>query len=298
MFRIFLTVVFVVFISAASAAENILPVDTVSSASAWSVSDYAKTRLISAQSTVGADDKEVLLGFEVWLKPGWKTYWRSPGEAGAPPRWRWLTAGNVLDAVVQWPFPERHSLFGLDTMVYARKVIFPIRLKLVRPGMPVKLDLQVDYFVCEQICVPLNGTYSLDIPAAKTSRPSIESGLIEAFLERVPEIVNDPYGTTSDGLSVTSVILSDSEKNMSLLIGVRSGHQLDQKNIFVEGPAELGFGTPVRIDDGYDQRFEFRIPVFGNIQKVRHLLAMHQVVITLSDDEGNAGEFHRDVLIN
>ena len=85
---------------------------------------------------------------------------------------------------------------------------------------------------------------------------------------------------------------------MSLLIGVRSGHELDQKNIFIEGPAELGFGTPVRIDDGYGQRFEFKVPVFGNLETVRHLLAMHQVVITLSDDEGNAGEFHRDVVIN
>ncbi len=52
---------------------------------------YGEVRLVSAVSAMG--DLEALpLGLEFRLAPGWKIYWRTPGEAGLPPtldlQWR------------------------------------------------------------------------------------------------------------------------------------------------------------------------------------------------------------------
>ncbi|MEG4641374.1 protein-disulfide reductase DsbD domain-containing protein, partial [Paracoccus sp. APAP_BH8] len=31
------------------------------------------------------------------LEPGWKTYWRSPGDAGVPPRFDWAASRNLAE---------------------------------------------------------------------------------------------------------------------------------------------------------------------------------------------------------
>ena len=42
---------------------------------------YGEVRLVSAVSAMG-DLEELPLGLEFRLAPGWKIYWRTPGEAG------------------------------------------------------------------------------------------------------------------------------------------------------------------------------------------------------------------------
>ena len=53
------------------------------SASAWESTAQAKLRLVSAV-TGSAALQSVPLGLQFILSPGWKTYWRSPGDAGFP----------------------------------------------------------------------------------------------------------------------------------------------------------------------------------------------------------------------
>ena len=46
-----------------------------------------------------------LAGLVVDLAPGWKTYWRKPGEAGIPPTLDWSGAENLAGGEVLWPAP-------------------------------------------------------------------------------------------------------------------------------------------------------------------------------------------------
>ena len=51
---------------------------------AWDGTQRAAVRLIAgARSDDGAT---VRAGIEIRLAPGWKTYWRYPGDSGIPPR--------------------------------------------------------------------------------------------------------------------------------------------------------------------------------------------------------------------
>ena len=56
--------------------------------SAWAVKDQVSVRLMSAVDRVG-DKKFIPMGLHFKMKPGWKIYWRSPGDAGLPPRISW-----------------------------------------------------------------------------------------------------------------------------------------------------------------------------------------------------------------
>ena len=49
-------------------------------ASDWSIHEFARARLVSAVAAAG-ELGEIRLGLQFRLNPGWKTYWRSPGDA-------------------------------------------------------------------------------------------------------------------------------------------------------------------------------------------------------------------------
>src|SRR5690349_20532009 len=124
-----------------------------SGASAWGKHEFAQARLVSATAAVGALP-ELRLGLEFKLNPGWKTYWRSPGEAGLPAQVDWSESENLAEATVAWPVPKRQVLLGIETMGYEGDLVLPVVARPAKPGEPVKLRATVDYLVCEKICVP------------------------------------------------------------------------------------------------------------------------------------------------
>ena len=78
----------------------------------WSRNDHVEMRLISAVEAVG--DRETLpLGLQFRMKPGWKLYWRTPGDAGFPPRPVWQGSENIADVVVQVARAEALSPYSV-----------------------------------------------------------------------------------------------------------------------------------------------------------------------------------------
>ena len=54
-------------------------------ASAWDKQPHAQARLIAGSVIKTADATFLRAGVEIRLDPGWKTYWRDPGDSGVPP---------------------------------------------------------------------------------------------------------------------------------------------------------------------------------------------------------------------
>ena len=52
---------------------------------------------------------------ELQLAPGWKTYWRSPGDAGIPPTFDWSGSDNVRSVRIHWPAPLVFDANGMQT---------------------------------------------------------------------------------------------------------------------------------------------------------------------------------------
>ncbi len=107
-------------------------------ASPWAKHEFARARLIAATAAVGTLP-ELRLGLEFQLNPGWKTYWRSPGEAGLPVQVDWSESENLADAAIAWPTPKRQVLLGIETMGYEGDLVLPVVAKPKVPGEPVKL---------------------------------------------------------------------------------------------------------------------------------------------------------------
>ena len=76
------------------------------------------------------------------LAPGWKTYWRHPGDAGIPPVFDWRGSGNLAGLDLSWPHPTVFDIDGVRTIGYKAEVWLPIALEPRDPSRPVSLKGQ------------------------------------------------------------------------------------------------------------------------------------------------------------
>ena len=103
------------------------PVAAGAASSDWVETEQTAVRLISASETTGGGP--VLLGLQFRMQPGWKVYWRSPGDAGFPPEPDWTGSRNLRSALLSWPVPLRFSVLGLETLGYKDEVVLPVTVE-------------------------------------------------------------------------------------------------------------------------------------------------------------------------
>lgn len=119
-----------------------------------------------------------LAGLRLTLEPGWKTYWRAPGDAGIPPDFDWSASGNLGGVEIAWPVPEVFDQNGMRTIVYSDEVVLPLRVDPTRSGEAVALSAEISLGVCEDICIPAEITVEGTLPATGgTPDPAIAAAL-------------------------------------------------------------------------------------------------------------------------
>ncbi|MBJ5866417.1 thioredoxin family protein [Salmonella enterica subsp. enterica serovar Derby] len=105
----------------------------------------------------------------VEIKPGWKTYWRSPGEGGVAPKISWPE--DVKDSW-SWPVPSRFDISGMTTQGYHDKVTIPITLDGAKGDT---LDGTLTLSTCSNVCLLTDYPLHLDF-----TQP-VEEGFRSAF---------------------------------------------------------------------------------------------------------------------
>jgi suppressor for copper-sensitivity B len=217
--------------------------------SAWAAgSDWAKTeqgevRLIAATRAVG-DESTLRLGLHFRMKKDWKIYWRSPGDAGYPPKPDWQGSTNLAKTEIQWPIPIRFSVTGLETIGYEGEVVLPILAQLEKPGLPLAIKLNLDFLACEKICIPINLDLALNLPSGK-AESTPEAHLIERFIARVPS------PRTAHGLALLSSQIIGQGKAAFLRVEAQAEPPFQKPDIFVEGPETASFDAPkIKLSEG------------------------------------------------
>lgn len=105
-------------------------------------------------------DGNHVAGVDIKLAPGWKTYWRSPGDAGIPPQIDFSGSKNLKSASIEFPVPVPFDINGMRSIGYKQDVILPLVLTPLDPQKPIELEAEVVLGVCNQICVPVDVRFS------------------------------------------------------------------------------------------------------------------------------------------
>jgi DsbC/DsbD-like thiol-disulfide interchange protein len=216
-------------------------------ASPWQRDGHSALRLLA-----GSRSGTVLLGgVALQLQPGWKTYWRSPGDSGVPPRFDFSKSDNVEAVTVLWPAPTKFDDgSGGHSLGYHDQIVLPLRIVTKNADKPVTLRADVSYAVCEKICIPVDAKAEL----AFTSVASTEDSALFAALDTVPKPANigDPNPLTirdvkREGQSVTVDVAAPEARDVSL---------------FVEGPTP-DWALPIPAPDPHSppgvKRFSFAL---------------------------------------
>jgi DsbC/DsbD-like thiol-disulfide interchange protein len=164
--------------------------------------------VLSAQLLPGwqATDGTHIAGLNLQLAPKWKTYWRSPGQAGIPPLFNWSGSVNVKSVRVLWPSPQVFHTNGMQTIGYHDGVVLPLVVVAIDPAKPVSLRAGVDLGVCNEICMPASVDLSADLGMGLQP-----DAAIKAALRKLPESgksvgISCAVEPLADGLKLTAVI--------------------------------------------------------------------------------------------
>ncbi len=247
-------------------------------ASAWVETEQSAVRLIAASETAG-NGEAIVFGLQFRLKPGWKIYWRSPGDAGFPPIPDWSGSTNLKSAALSWPTPTRFSVIGLETLGYKEEVVLPLKAVPERAADGVGLKANIRYLTCDEVCIPYEADLALALPAGPP-KPSRFAHLISRFAVTVPG------DGRAHGLSLVSAAAARLGGKPAVRVAVRSTEPFKAPDLFIEGPPELSFAKPVvRLFDGRRSAV-MDVVVYGVDQLEDELgpnLGGRDLVFTLSD---------------
>lgn len=217
-------------------------------ASPWQRDAHSALRLLA-----GSRSGTVLLGgVSIQLQPGWHTYWRTPGDSGVPPRFDFSKSDNVEAVTVLWPAPHKFDDgAGGTSLGYLKQIVLPLRIVAKNADKPVTLRADINYAVCEKLCIPVDANAELSF----ASVASTEDGTLSEALNAVPKPANvgDP-----NPLTVLDV-KRDGKVNVLVDVSAPDSKDLD---LFVEGPTpDWALPIPKLVEHGPPgvKRFTFEL---------------------------------------
>ncbi len=200
----------------------------------WAISEKSKVRLISPM-TASNNNNQLILALEYELEEEWKTYWKSPGGGGFPQKIIWNNSSNVKDIKILWPEPIEFEILGLKSIGYKDKVIFPLIVDIEDNQKQTNLNLNINYLVCRDICIPGNADIFLDLPSG--------DGEYTDYFFEIEKVLSTTLNNNIDFTPISNFSFKAIENNNSVIfdIEISTTSFFDDPKIFIHTP----FGLPV-----------------------------------------------------
>lgn len=242
-------------------------------ASAWVTAPESQVRLVAG----GGGSVPLTAGVEMRLSPGWKTYWRTPGDAGGvPPFFDFAGSQNVAGTSVLYPAPKRYSDKAGDTIGYKDTVTFPILVTPEDGKGATAIRLKFEYGICREICIPAEASLALDVPAAGAG--SLPEAL-KQMLARVP----GGAATALPALRKSEVVLAGGKPH--IIVEAEFAADETHADAFVEAPDGIYVPmTKMMMATGAVRRFEIDLTAGADPADLKGKF----LTVTLVGDKGQS----------
>ncbi len=163
------------------------------STSDWTKTPGGRVRVIIEDNGAGKiGDRELRGALQIELQPGWKTYWRNPGDAGVPPQ---INIEGEAKAQIAFPAPVRFDGEDEGGIGYKHPVSLPVTFRLTPDDK--RLKGHVFLGVCEKICVPVQAAFDFPLDGERSQSPSQATAartIIETAFDRLPTKASSAFG--------------------------------------------------------------------------------------------------------
>ena len=210
-------------------------------------------------------------GEDIWvalrqkIDPGWHTYWINPGDSGEATSIKWDLPEGFAAGELQFPFPARIPYGPLMNFGYKGEVMYPVRMRVPKTlqGREVTLAAEVEWLVCEEICIPEEASLQLKLPVASSDAQSAkpDEHLAKTFQEareKLPRkgvfdaevlVRQDADGISGFSLQLRSQLISGSN--------IKSADYFPYREGLIANPAEQvlhanGDSLTLELKPGYD----------------------------------------------
>ncbi len=240
---------------------------------------HSAVRLYSPVLATGDLDK-IPAALEITLQDEWKTYWRTPGDAGLAPVVVTDGSTNISKVDLHYPAPHRFTIYDIDNFGYKHNVTLPVDIIPTAVGDAVDAQLRVDLLICDEICVPESHTVTLNLPAG-TADASPDAPAYDAALKTLP--ARDVQGVE---FKDTYLTISSDNRTQLVTTAVLSQKPSGDADLFVESAgSDISFGKPVIEHDRTTGQTTFT--AFANTttahEKVAEKMAQAPLVLTYVD---------------
>ncbi len=200
----------------------------------WAISEKSKVRLISPL-TASNNNNQLILALEYELEEEWKTYWKSPGGGGFPQKIIWNNSSNVKDIKILWPEPIEFEILGLKSIGYKDKVIFPLIVDIEDNQIQTNLNLNINYLVCRDVCIPGNADIFLNLPSG--------DGAYTDYFFEIEKVLSTTLNNNIDLTPISNFSFKAIENSNDVIfdIEISTSSFFDDPKIFIHTP----FGLPV-----------------------------------------------------
>lgn len=234
----------------------------LASSTGWYQVEGGGVRLI----TTGQPDAQGKLRgvLDINLNPGWKTYWRDPGDAGVPPQVDISKSPAFKSAEIDFPAPQRHDDGYSKWAGYDYPVSLPVTFTLKQPGETGPLEADMFLGICQTICIPVQTSFTLD-PASDPDNFE-DQAAVEAAFKALP-------APSTDAFRIDKV----SGNSHELIVEAKVPAGTTDADLYLAGDDAYQLGVPEKQDAG--GKLLFKVPVLSVPAAVRMEGGLHYTLV-------------------
>ena len=224
--------------------------------------DMVEVSFISSVTKV--TDEKFYLGLEFKLEPGWKIYWRQPGDSGMPPTLDYKNSINLKSIELKWPFPiKEYETENLLTNIYRGEVVIPLEVAVNDYKKPLNLKAKLNFQVCKDICIPFETNLFINIDSGKSNFTDYFHK-IEKALSKVP--------VDHKTLGLKNILINRVSEN-SLLFSLESLVDIKEGEIeiFLENKDEYIKINKININENVNNKISAKIILDKDISHLNEL---------------------------
>lgn len=241
----------------------------VAMTTAWTQGHHVKTRLVTGADPTG-DQLRRIVAVHMRLDPGWKTYWRNPGNSGGiPPSFDLSGSTNLASFTVRYPVPKRYEDQTGTTFGFKGDVMFPIEVIPRDPGQPIELKLNAFFGVCEEICIPV------ELALRETLLPAAFRSLTPALASTLANVPLDMTGLSdherNEQPRAVKVIAKLDGDQPHLVVHAQDGVANTISDVLPVPHGDVFMGIPKRIGGVGGGAIAYRLPLMstGDAKRLR-----------------------------
>ena len=202
---------------------------------------HARASLIT--NLQDSQQESFYVGVRLEMQEGWHTYWENPGDSGSPFDAQWNVDQGIIVENVEWPTPVTIPYPPLMTFGYEGDVVFPFKVFRAIDSNLSKINLEFDFLICADICIPEKASLSLDLSTA------LPDSLVDEAVKSLP----------ADFIQTQSVVEGD-----HLKIKFKSSQPVSNAYLFPREDNLFAYTSTQKWNRLIEDTYEIAVPVLND----------------------------------